>query len=39
MCPNESSIRGIAMLDIIMLVVGLSFFALSIGYTLVCDRL
>jgi len=27
------------MLDIIMLVIGLGFFALSVGYTIVCDRL
>jgi hypothetical protein len=28
-----------SMLDIIMLAIGLGFFALSVGYTLVCDRL
>jgi len=27
------------MLDVIMLAIGLGFFALSIGYTIVCDRL
>jgi len=27
------------MLDIIMLAVGLGFFALSVGYTIACDRL
>jgi hypothetical protein len=27
------------MLDLIMLAIGLGFFALSIGYTHVCDRL
>jgi hypothetical protein len=29
----------IAILDIVMLAIGLGFFALSIGYTIVCDRL
>jgi len=28
-----------AMLDLIMLAIGLGFFALSIGYTYACDRL
>jgi hypothetical protein len=27
------------MMDIIMLVLGLAFFALSVGYTIACDRL
>jgi hypothetical protein len=27
------------MLDLIMLGIGLGFFALSVGYTIVCDRL
>jgi hypothetical protein len=27
------------MLDIIILAIGLGFFALSIGYTIACDRL
>jgi hypothetical protein len=27
------------MLDIIMLGIGLGFFALSVGYTIACDRL
>jgi len=27
------------MLDIIMLAIALGFFALSIGYTIACDRL
>jgi hypothetical protein len=26
-------------LDIIMLAIGLGFFALSVGYTIACDRL
>jgi hypothetical protein len=29
----------IDVLDIIMLAIGFSFFALSIGYTIACDRL
>jgi uncharacterized membrane protein len=28
-----------AMLDVIMLAVGLGFFALAIGYTIACDHL
>ena len=27
------------MLDIIVLAIGLGFFALSVGYTIACDRL
>jgi len=27
------------MLDLIMLAIGLGFFALSVGYTVACDRL
>jgi len=27
------------MLDIVMLAIGLGFFALSIGYAMACDRL
>jgi hypothetical protein len=27
------------MMDIIMLTLGLAFFALSVGYTIACDRL
>jgi hypothetical protein len=32
--PKEAS-----MLDLIMLAIGLAFFALSVGYTIACDRL
>jgi hypothetical protein len=32
--PKETS-----MLDIIILAIGLGFFALSVGYTIACDRL
>jgi hypothetical protein len=31
--------RSIPMLDAIMLVIGLAFFALSVGYAYACDRL
>jgi len=27
------------MLDIVMLAIGLGFFALSVGYTMACDQL
>jgi K+-transporting ATPase KdpF subunit len=27
------------MLDVVLLAVGLGFFALSVGYTIACDRL
>jgi hypothetical protein len=38
---GRRSLRGKehAMLDIILLAVGLGFFALSIGYAIACDRL
>jgi hypothetical protein len=35
LCPR----RSIAMLDLIMLAIGLGFFALAVGYTHACDRL
>jgi hypothetical protein len=31
--------RSIHMLDLILLAIGLGFFALSVGYTIACDRL
>jgi hypothetical protein len=31
--------EGCRMLDVVMLAVGLVFFALSVGYTIACDRL
>jgi hypothetical protein len=31
--------RSIKMLDLVMLAIGLGFFALSVGYTIACDRL
>ena len=31
--------RSKQMLDIIMLALGLAFFALTVGYTIACDRL
>jgi hypothetical protein len=33
-CRKEHS-----MLDLVMLAIGLGFFALSVGYTIACDRL
>jgi hypothetical protein len=35
-CPP---LRSKQMMDIIMLALGLAFFAVSIGYTIACDRL
>ena len=39
--PREKRMwgRSTSMLDIILLALGLGFFALSVGYTLACDRL
>src|SRR5262245_14960583 len=41
--PNGFAVPFIAwsipMLDIIVLAIGLGFFALSVGYTIACDRL
>jgi hypothetical protein len=31
--------EGCRMLDVAMLAIGLIFFALSVGYTIACDRL
>jgi hypothetical protein len=31
--------RSTEMLDVIMLAIGLGFFALSVGYTMACDQL
>jgi hypothetical protein len=31
--------RSIQMMDVIMLAIGLGFFALSVRYTIACDRL
>jgi hypothetical protein len=36
--PN-GAIRSILMLDVLMLALGLGFFALAIGYTYACERL
>jgi len=32
-------IRSVKMLDLVMLALGVGFFALSVGYTIACDRL
>jgi hypothetical protein len=36
---HSATARSTQMLDIIMLALGLAFFALSVGYTIACDRL
>jgi hypothetical protein len=36
---QPSIARSIHMLDIVMLAIALVFFALSVGYTVACDRL
>ena len=36
---SAGAIRSIPMLDILMLALGLGFFALAIGYTYACERL
>jgi hypothetical protein len=36
---NSSSLGSIHMLDVILVAVALGFFALSVGYTIACDRL
>jgi len=38
-CIPQTSMQEHPMLDVIMLAIGLAFFALSIGYTIACDRL
>jgi hypothetical protein len=38
-CFYPATVRSMQMLDIIMLALGLAFFALSVGYTIACDRL
>jgi hypothetical protein len=32
-------VRSIPMMDVVMLAIGIVFFALSIGYVYACDRL
>ena len=39
MCLAQPRRRELQMLDIIVLAIGLGFFALSVGYTIACDRL
>jgi hypothetical protein len=36
---RSRSVRSTAMLDVILLTLGLGMFVLSIGYVYVCDRL
>jgi hypothetical protein len=37
--PDSARAGGMRMLDVVMLAIGLGFFALSVGYTIACDRL
>jgi SNF family Na+-dependent transporter len=37
--PELFIARSISLLDVIVLAIGLAFFALSVGYTIACDRL
>jgi hypothetical protein len=37
--PPARAQRSTSMLDVIMLAIGLAFFAVSIGYAYACDRL
>jgi hypothetical protein len=37
--PKPFIARRIHMLDVIMLAIALVFFAVSVGYTVACDRL
>ena len=39
MGQNDSIARSIPMLDVIVLAMGLGFFAVSVGYCIACDRL
>jgi hypothetical protein len=39
MIKRELSPQELAMLDLLMIALGLVFFALSVGYTIACDRL
>jgi hypothetical protein len=36
---QELSARSTSMMDVVMIAIGLVFFALSIGYVYACDRL
>ena len=38
-CTGPLIAGSITMLDIILVAAGLGFFALSVGYTIACDRL
>jgi len=38
-CLDLYAARSTAMWDVVMLALGLGFFALSVGYSIVCDRL
>ena len=38
-CETTAVIRSTTMLDVIMLAIGLGFFALSVAYAHACERL
>jgi len=38
-CRRAPVRKELLMFDLIMLAIGLGFFALSVGYTIACDRL
>jgi hypothetical protein len=38
-CCNVTRCKEHPMLDLVLLALGLAFFALSVGYTVACDRL
>ena len=38
-CGAAGSGGSTKMLDVVMLAIGLGFFALSVGYTMACDQL
>jgi hypothetical protein len=38
-CIEAPYLEGVSMLDLLMLVIGLAFFVVTIGYAVACDRL
>jgi hypothetical protein len=36
---DQAAVRSIPMLDVILLALGLGFFAVTVGYAYACDRL
>jgi hypothetical protein len=39
MRATAHTLEGCRMLDVVVLAIGLGFFALSVAYTIACDRL